>query len=179
MDDDSDHFVDELLEASLQRYRSEEPRAGIENRILANVRASAAQQRRGIWIWALAAAAAALCIIAVVVSVSRRQPAPVPVPSPLAVTNPAPPNVVPREAPLGLKPIRRVRRAAAAPRRPEQFPTPAPLSAQEKLLLAYVSQTPPAELRMPVGPSPGAEPLEITELRVAPIEIKELPKPSE
>ena len=36
-DDEPDSFVDELLEASLRQYRGEEPRSGLETRILAGI----------------------------------------------------------------------------------------------------------------------------------------------
>ena len=40
-DDEPDPFVNELLEASLKQYRGEEPRSGLEMRILAGVRTQA------------------------------------------------------------------------------------------------------------------------------------------
>jgi hypothetical protein len=46
-DDKRDQFVDELLEASLKQYGGEEPRSGLETRILASLRTrERAVQRR-------------------------------------------------------------------------------------------------------------------------------------
>jgi hypothetical protein len=170
-------FVDDLLDASLRRYRSGEPRLGLENRILAGVRTRSAERQRGTWIWGLAGVAAAVCMAAIVIYISRRQPAPARAPSPVATRQPAPPVVVRQEVAPILRPTRHVRRAAAAPRRPEQFPTPAPLSEQEKLLLLYVSEAPQAELEAPIIPN--LEPLRVAGLRIAPIEIGELLRPGD
>jgi hypothetical protein len=75
--------------------------------------------------------------------------------------------------------VPRAHRVAAPPSRPAQFPTPAPLSAQEKLLLAYVASTPKSELITPVVRDPQIEPLQFPEIKIARIEIKELPKLNE
>lgn len=186
MDDKNNHkFVEELLEASLKRYRSEAPRAGLENRILAGVQASdhAAQRRR--WVWVLAASAAAL-IVAVVVLRFTSRPAPR-----IATVSPAPQTVAPRtETPKVVAvapPVTHVPRQLSQPpraatarlNRPEQFPTPSPLTEQEKLLLAYVASAPRSELSTPVVGDQRIEPLQFPEIKIARIEIKELPKSNE
>ena len=82
MDDKRDErFVDELLAASLQRYRGEDPRAGLENRILAKVLPNERVARqRGAWVWAFGAATGAVIVIAAVTFFSHRQPVPIPAP---------------------------------------------------------------------------------------------------
>jgi len=176
-DKETDRFVDDLLDASLRQYRSQEPRAGLETRILANVRtrARAAKARR--WVWALgAAAAAALAVVAVVLYVPHRRPAPVaPVPQAMA-GKPEPPlavAVVPRARSAARTEIRPVRRVKAE-RRPEQFPTPIPPTEQEKLLLLYVQSTPSSELEAHVVQQPLGH-LEIPKISIAALEIKPLP----
>jgi len=195
MDDKRDErFVNELLDASLKHYRSEDPRAGLENRILANVRAAGhAARPRGTWVWAIAASAAIVMIAAAAAYVSRRQPATVQVPTPFAATKPVPAPKRPQaltsqseaSKPVTLarqtSPAQRalpgtVRQVAGKTRRPEQFPTPAPLSEEEKLLLAYASQVPISDTDNLLNRDPKIEPVEIPELKIPRIEIEELPK---
>ena len=187
MDDKRDEqFVDELLDASLQRYRSEDPRAGLENRILANVRAADhLTRRRGAWVWAFGAATGAVMLFAVVTFLSHRKPVPIPVPQ--TASRPTQPMTSPRPESAARKPaqdaarllVRHLPHSSVAPPRPAQFPTPAPLSEQERLLLAYVASTPKSELITPVVRDPKIDPLEIPELKIAKIEIEELPKLNE
>jgi len=173
---DRDRFVDELLEASLRRYRSEEPRAGLEARILAGVRASEDASQRPTWAWALGVTGAALAVIVIVLAMPRRQPVPGHLPMPVVAVKPEAPAIGPRAVSAPPKAIRRGPRAALAPRRPEQFPTPAPLSEEEKLLLAYASQVPISELDNLINQNPKIEPVEIPELKIPRIEIEGLPK---
>ena len=173
MDDKRDErFVDELLDASLQRYRSEDPRAGWENRVLAKVQAAdRVARQRGAWVWALGAATGAVILLAVATFFSHRKPAPVPAPQ--AVSYPAPLPIGP--APVSVQPTlrRHTPRLTAAARRPEQFPTPAPLSEQEKLLLLYVNSAAAQEMAAE-GENDGIEPLIIPKLKIAALEIKPL-----
>jgi len=179
MDDKRDErFVEELLDASLQRYRSEDPGAGWENRILANVRAADhVTRRRGAWLWAFGAATGAVILLVVVTVFSHRKPAPIPAPQ--VVSYPAPLPI--GRAPVAVQPTlrRHTPRLTAAARRPEQFPTPAPLSEEERLLLAYVASTPSSELSTPIVRDPQIEPLQFSEIKIARIEIKELPRLNE
>src|SRR5262249_39142912 len=56
----------------------------------------------------------------------------------------------------------------------EVFPTPTALNEQGKLLQAYLRQTPQQELMVIAGRQRAAADAEIPDLRIAPIEIKEL-----
>ena len=177
-DKETDRFVDDLLDASLRQYRSQEPRAGLEGRILAKVRAREhAAGRRG-WVWALGAAAvAAVAVVAVALYVPYRRPAPV-APAPRAMAGkPEPPlaaAVVPSAPSAARAAVRQARRLTAERRRPEQFPTPIPPTEQEKLLLLYVKSTPLSELQAQAAQQPMAD-LEIPKISIAALEIKPLP----
>jgi hypothetical protein len=181
-----DPFVNELLEASLARYRSEEPRLGLETRVLAGVQAKEQAVRRKTWLFALGAVAATVLVIFAGIYVARRRPAPAsPIVSESAPSRFAPPVTSPppkgnslehRRELVTRRALRASRRTRPTPRRPEQFPTPAPLSEEEKLLLAYVSQAPKSDLSKPIIRDPEIDPLEIPQLSVAMIEIKELPR---
>jgi hypothetical protein len=183
-----DSFVGELLEVSLTRHRSEAPRPGLEGRILAGVHTKEQAIRRTTWLFAFGAVAATVVVISAAFFVTRRPPAPAsPLASKSAPSRSVPPvaSLPPENSPLGGRrglvartTPRPGRRAPSAPRRPEQFPTPAPLSEQEKLLLAYVSQAPKSELSKPILPGSQIVPLKIPELKIAMIEIKELPGPT-
>lgn len=157
----SDQHLDRLLDAALARYVAAEPRAGLDQRILANLRAERAQAPSPAWWkWSLVAAAAAALIVAALAWRSGRQSRPV-------ITNDAPTTVRGSEKSIpqlaqqdrGAKhfskraPARRVAAdplpvaVAAMNPRLEVFPSPQPLSKQEKLLASYVSEYPgPAAL---------------------------------
>jgi hypothetical protein len=172
MDRENEKFVDQLLAASLDRYASVEPRAGLQGRTLAAVaeRHRAAQQRN----WALGFALSAFVVVAMIVAVRQQRHATVPAQPPLraAATQPEATATLAPIAPDRLR-ARRVRVAKVTPQRPQQFPTPAPLSEQEKLLLLYVKETPKSVL---AAPAPDAEKdLEIPDLKIAALEIKDLP----
>src|SRR5215831_16951696 len=72
MEPHKDRFVEELLEASLAHYRSAEPRPGLENRILAQLRAAPKASPWRVWLWRLGAGLAAVAVVLVVVSVRYR-----------------------------------------------------------------------------------------------------------
>jgi hypothetical protein len=176
-DKETDRFVDELLDASLRGYKGQEPPAGLETRLLANLRARerAAKARR--WVWALGAAAAtALAAVAVALYVPYHRPAPVP-PFPQAMTSKAgPPLVVavpPRAPSAARAAVRQAQVLTAQRRRPEQFPTPIPLTEQEKLLLLYLRNTPSSELQAQVGRQPTTD-LQVPEISIPALEIKPL-----
>jgi len=170
--------VEELLDASLRNYAAAEPRLGLEGRVLAGVHArEQAGRRRVAWLWAAGVAGAAAMVMLLVYSWPHPQPAPLP------VTAKAPANLstptVARIAPAAALPAPRQRQRYAAAKwvdwRPQQFPTPRPLSEQEKLLVAYAQ----AIKGSPAASAPNAEPdlehdLEIPPLSIAAIKIEPL-----
>jgi hypothetical protein len=193
--DQRDQFVDELLGASLKQYRGEEPGPGLEMRILGGLRTrQRAAGRRGL-AWAVAACAGMLAAIVLTlhfVHTPLRQPTPsAALPfkesgaqrAPLQAAKPSPmpgsadsrfwsPRLVraPKEKPRTPKP------GVRATKRPEQFPTPLPLTEQEKLLLAYLNEATKPEL-VAGGNETSEVPvteLEIPAIKIASLEIKPL-----
>lgn len=77
MDDKDKQFVDELLDASLRRYVQDEPRPGLEGRILAGVRSKQqAERRRESLFWIVGMATAAAVVAMLVMGRTHRQTAP-------------------------------------------------------------------------------------------------------
>ena len=191
--EDNDRFVDELLDSALAHHRDAEPRAGLEGRILAHVRTasqeSSRKKARKLW---LAAAATAAVVVLVAIHVANRSHSPVPQTSQTAnAVTAAPPkealkaNVEPtpaaRPAAKVIEPKPSARRETKPSRRiethhwPSQFPTPAPLSPEEKALVQYVRNTPPQVLAEPIlKPDFTVQRVEVKPLEIPPLEIKPL-----
>lgn len=186
MDDKAQNrFVDELLEASLARYARVEPRPGLAERVLENLRAQPLPAPWLRWSRLLAATAVAVLTLTATVYFVQRWPRSVPAPATIAVS--APPAVVPAPS----TPVETPRPAAAAtarvaapaldrvaratPRR-ERFPSPTPLSAQELLLLRFVEAAPAEallasqETREPLGG------LRVEPLNIPKLAVEELPR---
>ena len=161
-DQNEERRLDDLLGSALSEYSAAEPRPGLEARILAHVREAAKPQLRWWSVrWQVAGAVGA-GIVAIVLSVLFLRPLPKPQqvqvrpntpPSNQAqVLNnrPAPGVVRKRQgkrATVGSKEIHAEyqQQDLAQSDRPSVFPTPAGLSEQEKLMLAYIAQTPKEE----------------------------------
>jgi hypothetical protein len=172
MDKENERFADQLLDASLAHY-AEEPRPGMEERILANVRATGRAQRSRLWTWGLAVSAAVF-VLAVIIQAPRRRPVPVSSAPPVAANHAERSGAV--VTPKAHEPHRtatQLRSVSLRRTRPERFPTPAPLSEQEKLLLRYVKET-PRSVPTAEGEPTITKDLEIAPLTVAALEIKDL-----
>ena len=128
---------DDLLRQALASYAAHEPRSGIEERVLRRVRAPRLVRRSG---WALAWLAAAGVIVTMMVP--REETLVVPLP---ALVTP-PPVVV------------------KAIERPDRFPSPAPLTREERTLLAL------ADSPILAGSGTGEiMPIKIDEITIPPI----------
>jgi len=152
---------DQWLESALIQFGKAEPRVGLENRLLANLRAERAQaylRRR--W-WRALGMVASLAAILVAVRVEERdrerkpestaatsttnraearelvQPRPIPQIVHPATTHPATEAVLRRPA---HRPTRDL--AVASTPKLAQFPSPQPLSEQERILASYVAKYP-------------------------------------
>jgi len=153
MADNHHEQTDLELEAGLAKYAAVEPRAGLEERVLAKLRAQQdAVASHSWWRWSVAVALAALAVAALAVGWRSGKPS-----HPLAVKSPstAPAND-PRTSGAtnsGAKPLRgQVSKRATTGRSPQpaavatvnpkldQFPSPQPLSEQEQVLASYVAQ---------------------------------------
>jgi hypothetical protein len=162
--------IDDMLDSLLANYSSAEPRPGLETRILANLRdAEEKEAAHGWWnfkwLW-VGAVAAAIIVAAVLIGGRHRVEPPTHV---IVKTSPAVPQPVIKEpnaqqpavqsrAPVAVGPERVIHRhktlahepqqdaTLALSQRPAVFPTPTPLSEQEKLLLSYLAGTPREEV---------------------------------
>jgi hypothetical protein len=153
--------LDELLDSALAQYSSAEPRPGLETRILAHVRHAGATTpspgRNWRWLWAGAMAAAALVTLVLLAGRHSRVPMPG---NKVVQVPPAPVQVSPSHqsgAPAIVTHVpKHGRKMAVSPyfetarlireQRPSVFPTPTPLSEQEKLALAYAAHASKDEL---------------------------------
>lgn len=153
---DQRRHVDELLDSLLATYSDAEPRPGMETRLLANLRTASRQQidnQAWAWKWLLAGAAA-VGVVAVLFAVYWSRTPVVPPPK-IQMAGPPTRPLAPGTSPpheSGHRKNRRVALPDAPPSaRPEEvrealFPTPTPLSEQERLLMRYLAATPRTEI---------------------------------
>jgi hypothetical protein len=163
--DDGEHDeLDRELDMALAKYAAVEPRAGLEDRVLANVRAERSRiPDRVWWRWSVAGALAAVVVVALTLAWRSGRPSPPVVenyPAPTIPSAPKPATQMPsnggvkqilgsqaesrERATLRRPVIRRAQPEAHASANPklDQFPSPQPLSEQEKLLAKYIEQYP-------------------------------------
>ncbi len=186
--------TEELLDRALEHYHAVEPRPGLEQRVLAELEAAPVQKLDwNRWLLPLTASVlAAVLLFALLIdrpdqpteiTPSERiaesrpvEPAPV-VPSEEVL--PAVPKPVPATATASSKKVRKPAprpavRAAAQPPRLSTFPTPRPLSEQERLLLGMV-QTARASGSLPsLVESAKKERLTVSAISIRPLEIRPL-----
>lgn len=136
--------LDHELDIVLSKYAVVEPRTGLEERILANLHAEREQATNRAW-WRWSAAAIAFATIVLVIglawtsihhapAIAHRPPMMEPAPQ-IAATRPPAENLTAKSA---------HRRKPVAPAYPklDQFPSPRPLSDQERFLANYVEAYP-------------------------------------
>ena len=148
--------LDHALDAALAKYSAVEPRSGLEQRILATLRSQ--QDRapaRSWWQWSAAGVVSLVMIFAVLVwrsnkpqkTVARQPSAPIEAvhSSSVQIATSDRPNASRRSAVRETKArhhdVHRPVVVADAPKL-DQFPSPRPLSEQEKLALEYVERFP-------------------------------------
>jgi hypothetical protein len=152
--------IDDMLDSLLANYSSAEPRPGLETRILANLQGAAGNKSPAGWWnfkWLWAGAVAAAIVMAAVLINGRHRIAP-PTNVVAKTSQPAPqPEIQPHVPAVRNETVRIRPRKSLAPTRPQNaalglnerpavFPTPTPLSEQEKLLLSYLAGTPREEV---------------------------------
>jgi hypothetical protein len=155
-DQEKDRQIDEMLDTLLAKYSSAEPRPGLETRIMANLREAEKKAPRGWWNfkWIWAGVVAAVIIVAAVLINGRHRvelpthvivktsPAvPQPAIQPHAPVAPQQMAKAPRHKPSALPTVRQDA-ALVRSQRPANFPTPVPLSEQERMMFTYLENTP-------------------------------------
>lgn len=150
---DQEKQLDPLLDSLLANYADAQPRPGFETRLLAALREPKPRLRFG-WLWA---GAAAMVTAAAVFAVYHSRLAELPPPPRIEAARPpvfarpvfSPPETVVvrgttrHPVKLQFEPPALVSDAGV---RQEVFPTPIPLSEQERLLLRYLAGTPRDEV---------------------------------
>ena|SRR5579863_10450075 len=145
---------DRQLDSALANYAAVEPRVGLEERILTNLRAESNQRpSHAWWRWGVAGAVA---VIAIAVGLEWRSSGtahPVIANRPTLIQNSSDHGAktvalsggqirADKRLPIQRTAVRRTQVTTASAPRLDQFPSPQPLSAQELALARYVSQFP-------------------------------------
>ncbi|HLZ41252.1 MAG TPA: hypothetical protein VKQ11_09835 [Candidatus Sulfotelmatobacter sp.] len=145
--------LDDQLDAALANYAAVEPRAGLEERILANLKSQERSSTRVAW-WRWAGALAAIILVTMLVlwRAQKRNLPPV-AGRPANSQERVPPRVVASSMPAKQgRPVAHVAARKASKHIPaqaalatagpklDQFPSPQPLTAKEKMLLDYVDR---------------------------------------
>jgi hypothetical protein len=147
---------DRALDAALAKYAAVAPGPGLEERIMANLHAERMRvPERAWWNWGIAAAVAAVIVVGVAFTWKSSRPVQQIVHHAPTQQNPKQlPQAVAKDAPESARNVMTptpsvsahhsppVIAAVAANPRLDVFPSPQPLSEQEKLLLDYVHQSP-------------------------------------
>jgi hypothetical protein len=157
MADEKQDEIDRLLDAALAKYAAE-PRAGLEERVLANLLAERARVPvRAWWRWSVAGAVLAVVFVAVALAwrsgksshpnLANHPPKAIQgvlEPATQAASNRDGAAVPPRSSPARRLTAPRLHQsvAIAAPPKLYQFPSPRPLSEQERILANYVAEYP-------------------------------------
>ena len=149
--------LDSVLDASLRKYAAVEPRVGLEERVLANLRAERIRNTdRGWWRWRWAVALATIVALVVALAWKSGKQSPPIVAKSTSVTMQNPVSLgthvasVDGDAPrlhghsvrnTPRRPLRAQSAATVIPRL-DVFPSPQPLSEQEKIMASYVAEYP-------------------------------------
>jgi hypothetical protein len=152
--------LDRLLDTALAGYSCEEPRPGLEQRVLAHIQAVDTPRRFG-WRWAVLIPAFASVLL--IATVYRRGPhQAIPGGKIVAVQAPAV-EVRPAARPVASPPIT-ARRTVTFPKR-SVFPLPSPLSPEERALVDLAARF-PDQAREVLADKRGIEPIEIPEIQI-------------
>ena len=160
-----DERLEQILNEGMAGYGAQEPLAGLEGRILARI---AERPKRRMTGWWLAMAAGVAGMAMVLIAPHQREERLTPVQTVAAELRPA---VTPVVTAVPLQAVRRhvTRRVKELPKLPV-FPTPTPLTAEERLLVAMVRQDPDKAAETFESLRRRRGPIEIAPLTIAPLE---------
>jgi hypothetical protein len=160
-DQDKERQLDDLLDSLLSQYASAEPRLGLETRVLATIRQARRTRkvrRMGLgWWWAVGAVTVVMTAALIAFSFygGRSHPAKKQIQrSAQQSTIPEPKGDFGPGATIGRSVKHPRRQVQVAQVKKKVFPTPSPLSQQEKLLLRYLAGTPRQEVQAQSHPDP-------------------------
>jgi hypothetical protein len=177
MTSDNRKDLDNLIEEGLSSYSRQEARPGLELRVLNHVRNAGPRVRFVFprWAFAIPALACGLLLFAWLHTSPVQKPVVQQKVTQQKVT-PAPPAVTEAaitpasQVPVERKP-RSVAKRAALPKL-QQFPSPAPITKEERLLLAFVARSPEkAREILTEDRRWTAEPIRIEEIDIQPLQI--------
>jgi hypothetical protein len=149
--------LDSVLDAALGKYAAVEPRAGLEERVLASLRDERTRVAdRGWWRWRWAGALATVVAVAVALAWKSGKQSPPIVAKSTSVTMQSPvglgthvasgdgdaPRLQGHSVRYAARHPLRAQSAAAAIPKLDVFPSPQPLSEQEKIMASYVAEYP-------------------------------------
>ncbi len=165
---EKDKNLDQLLDSLLSSYSDVGPRPGLETRVIAKLRDHAGRSNSWNWNWTwIWSGTAATALAALVFIIGLESPVEPPqqrvVQADWSLLHHFTPVVVEvaRVNKKRVQPrIESIVSVAAADTRPEVFPTPSPLSDQEKLMLRYLAHTTKQEI---IAQSHPDKPLETEE----------------
>ncbi len=158
--------LDEILDRALGRYCDAEPREGLDGRILERVRAAKRSAATG-WIWAVACAAVLAIVASLYVPTNGKTPKPFePAVAPLVTATPP----VRWSFDVHYHPIRRRTARRELPKLPD-FPSRTPLTAEERALLQFVSESPKEAVKLLSDwQQKAAQPIQIEPIQIVPLE---------
>jgi len=170
---ESNDELDRMIDSALAGYSSAQPLAGLEERVLNRVRLTDSARRRVLG-WTVAIVAVTFVLL---IAILVRMPY-APVSHGIArVQTPAPARPVPEVEQVRVAPKHRrgrvATRRAGSPRplpKLEQFPAPAPLTAEERALLAFVEHYPDEAKQLVTEQQKSGEPIEIQLIRIPPLQ---------
>ncbi len=166
--EDNGTELEQMLRDGIATYPGGEPLAGLEDRILARVQLAGSRRRSLAGWWVVSALGiAALSAVSVYWWAEQRERPPVQVVSEVKMaTLPAAPV---RKETVNAFPRRAARHHQAALPKLPIFPTPSPLTPEERLLLAMVKRDPDAAAQTLDSLRRESAPLEIAPLVIPPL----------
>jgi hypothetical protein len=161
--------LDKILDTALASYSQEEPRQGLDYRVLNRIHASR-DSRRFAWLrWAIAIPAFACLVVLALTFWNKGDSTPKPL-KPASLVTVSRPRLKSLQSPKA-KQVVVWRGRSRRLREREQFPTPTPLTDQERALLAFVTRSPKqAQEVLADAKSRSTEPIQIKEIQIEPLQ---------